>query len=194
MDTAYCSTTPADAARATAARTTTAGTGRRTSRGALAFVKAQDDVDPHRIGALGLSTGADALIDVAAQRHDLGAVVTDGAAAASFEDGQRLSGTGLETGPAWLAFTTIRVLSGDRPGAPLEDLIIHVSSPTLMISAGTDIERDFNVLYAEAARGRVEHWNAPTAHDTHVIHEHAGEYERRVVDFFDAALLGGEVR
>jgi uncharacterized protein len=157
--------------------------------GALAFLKAQDDVDPDRIGALGLSTGADVLIEVAAQRSDVRALVSDGASAGSFEDGQRLTGTGIETAPAWLMFTTIRVLSGDPPGPPLEDLIARVQSPTLLISAGTAVERDYNVLYDEAAaRGPVEHWNLPDAHHTDAIHEHAAEYERRVVGLFNEAL------
>jgi uncharacterized protein len=157
--------------------------------GALAFVKAQGDVDPQRIGALGLSTGADVLIEVAAQRDDLAAVVADGAAAGSFQDGHHLQGIGLSTAPSWLMFTTMRVLSGDPPGPPLEELVARIASPLLLISAGTGVERDFNVLYDEAARGQVEHWNLPEAHHTDAIHEHATEYERRVAGFFNETLL-----
>jgi pimeloyl-ACP methyl ester carboxylesterase len=156
--------------------------------GALAFLRARDDVDADRIGALGLSTGADVLIEVAAQRDDIAALVTDGAAAGSFEDGLRLSGVGHETAPAWLMFTTMRVLSGDAPGPPLEDLISRVRAPTLMISAGTAAERDFNVLYDAAARGPVEHWNLPGAQHTRGIHAEPEQYSRRVVDLFDRAL------
>jgi uncharacterized protein len=156
--------------------------------GALAFLKRQDGVDPERIGALGLSTGADVLIEVAAERDDVKALVADGAAAESFEDGQHLNGVSAATPPAWLMFTTIRVLSGDPPGPPLEDLIARVQSPTLLISAGTAIERDFNVLYDQAAHGPVEHWNLPDAHHTDAIRDRPGDYERRVVSFFDQAL------
>jgi uncharacterized protein len=156
--------------------------------GALAFLKARDDVEPGRIGALGLSTGADVLIEVTAKRKDIAALVTDGAAAGSFEDGQRLSGTQLATPLGWMMFTTIRVLSGDPPGPPLEDLIARVDSPTLLISAGTGVERDFNLLYDKAAHGPVEHWNLPGAHHTDAIHEYPREYERRVVAFFDKEL------
>src|SRR6185295_18778124 len=52
--------------------------------GAMAFLEHRADVDPDRIGALGLSTGADVLLDAAATRRDIHAVVTDGAAAGSF--------------------------------------------------------------------------------------------------------------
>jgi hypothetical protein len=156
--------------------------------GALAFVKAQDDVDPDQIGALGLSTGADVLIEVAAQRHDLAAVVADGAAAGSFQDWHHLRGIELGTPPGWVMFTTMRVTSGDSPGPPLEDLVRHIEQPTLLVSSGTDVERDFNVLYDDAAGGSVEHWNLPGAQHTHGIREEP-EYERRVVDFLNEALL-----
>ena len=156
--------------------------------GALAFLKDRDDVDPNRIGALGLSTGADALLDLAPERPDIAAVVTDGAAAGSFADWQRLRGTELGTVPGWMMFTTIRVLSGDPPSRPLEDQIRRLRSPALLISSGTDVERDFNALYDRAADAAVEHWNLPGAHHTRAIHEYPREYEQRVTAFFDAAL------
>jgi hypothetical protein len=157
--------------------------------GALEFLKARDDVDPGRIGAVGLSTGADALIDVAGERRDIAALVADGAAAGSFADWQRLRGTELATAPGWVMFSTIRLLSGDAPTRPLEDQVRKIDSPTLLISAGTDVERDFNVLYDEAAaEGPVEHWNLPDAHHTEAIHEYPEEYERRVASFLSRAL------
>ncbi len=157
--------------------------------GALDFLARRDDVEPGRIGALGISTGADVLIEVAAERSDVHALVTDGAAAGSFEDWNRLRGADLGTVPGWMMFTAMRVMSGDPPGPPLEDLIADVRAPTLLISAGTDVERDFNVIYDEAASGPVEHWNLPDAQHTHAIREHADEYERRVVGLFNDALL-----
>jgi uncharacterized protein len=156
--------------------------------GALDFLKARDDVDPRRIGAVGLSTGADALIDIAPERPDVAALVADGAAAGSFEDWHRLRGNEIGVAPGWVMFTTIRVLSGDAPTRPLEDQVRKISAPTLLISAGTDVERDFNVLYDEAADELVAHWNLPDAVHTHAIHSHRDDYEQRVVTFLDAAL------
>jgi hypothetical protein len=164
--------------------------------GALAFLKARDDVDPSRIGALGLSTGADVLLEVAGTRDDLAAVVADGAAAGSFADWQRLRGPEVGTVPGWMMFTTLRVVSGDAPGPPLEDMVKRVTSPTLLISAGSDIEREFNVHYEAVAGGRVQHWNLPDAVHTHALHSHRDEYERRVAGFFDAAFasVSGDAR
>jgi fermentation-respiration switch protein FrsA (DUF1100 family) len=158
--------------------------------GALEWLERRDDVDPARIGALGQSTGADVLIEAAAERDDIRALVADGAAAGSYADVERLRGTSIESLPAWVAFSTIRVLTGDSPGPPLEDLIAEVEEPTLLISAGTDAERDFNVLYDDAAGdGPVEHWNLPDAVHTEAIASHREQYERRVVGFFNEALL-----
>jgi pimeloyl-ACP methyl ester carboxylesterase len=137
---------------------------------------------------LGLSTGADVAIEVAAQRADVAAVVADGAAAGSFEDWHRLRGTELGLPIGWVMFTTIRVLSGDPPGPPLQDLIARVRSPMLLVSTGKAEERDFNLLYDRVGNAAVEHWNLPDAHHTDAIHEHRREYERRVIAFLDGAL------
>jgi hypothetical protein len=156
--------------------------------GALGFLRHRADVDPRRIGALGLSTGADVLIEVAAKRRDLAALVVDGAAAGSFEDWHHLRGTEIGTAPGWVMFTTMRVLSGDPPGPPLEDLVRRIEAPTLLVSAGNAEEREFNDLYERAAAGRVRHWNIPDADHTHAIHQFPAEYEHRVVGLFDDAL------
>ena len=159
--------------------------------GALAFIKEQDGVDPARIGALGQSTGADVLIEVAAERDDVAAYVGDGAAAGSFADWDRLRGKEIGTVPGFVMFSTIRVLTGDPPGPALEDAIADVEEPTLLISAGSDDERNFNVLYDEAAGdGPVEHWNLPDATHTNAIDTHRSAYERRVLAFFDEELNG----
>jgi uncharacterized protein len=156
--------------------------------GALAFLHERGDVEPDRIGALGLSTGADVLLEVAAKRDDLGAVVADGAAAGSFADWHNLRGVELGTVPGWVMFKTIQVLSGDAPGAALKDAVAEIASPTLLISAGETEERDFNVIYDKAARGPVEHWNLPDAHHTDAIRDQPDEYEHAVVSFYDDAL------
>jgi alpha-beta hydrolase superfamily lysophospholipase len=157
--------------------------------GALEFLEARDDVDPGRIGAFGISTGADVLLEVAARGTGIDALVTDGAAAGSFADWQRLQGTTVMTPFFWTEFAAIRVLSGNAPGPALIDLVPDISAPLLLISAGRDPERDFNVAYEAAAQEAAEHWNLPNAHHTRGLREQPEEYERRVSAFFDSALL-----
>jgi pimeloyl-ACP methyl ester carboxylesterase len=154
--------------------------------GALGFLHEREGID--RIGAVGLSTGADVLLEVAAERDDLAAVVADGAAAGSFRDWQNLRGTELGALPGFVMFSTIRVLSGDAPGTPLMDAVRRIEEPTLLISAGAADERDANVRYDAVAGGAVEHWNLPDAEHTRAIRTDREAYERRVVGFLNAAL------
>ena len=160
--------------------------------GALAFLRERPDVDPERIGGLGLSRGADVLIQVAAEDRDLKAVVADGATGGSFADYRNL-GEEAEGAPFYLTmYTAARVFSGSSPGEPLKELVARISpTPLLLISTGGSLpaERDFNRIYAEAAREPVELWDLPEVNHTAAIRERPEEYERRVVRFFDNALL-----
>jgi uncharacterized protein len=159
--------------------------------GALAFLRERPDVDPDRIGGLGLSTGADVLIEVATTHRELKAVVSDGATARSFDDQRNLVGVD-ETAPFyWTFITAVRVFSGSSPGEPLEELAAKVSpTPLLLIASGnSQNESEFNRLYADAAREPVELWDIPDGTHTAAVRERPREYERRVVRFFDEALL-----
>ncbi len=118
----------------------------------------------------------------------MAAVVADGAAAGSFEDWARLRGTEFGTVPGWVMFGTIRVLSGDPPAPPLEELVARIETPTLLVSAGEAEERDFNVLYERVGSDAVTHWNVPDATHTRVLRQHPREYEQHVVGFLDRAL------
>ena len=159
--------------------------------GALGFVGEREDVEDGRVGALGLSTGADVLIEVAPEHRELQAVVSDGATARSFADFTAVQGIDVLTPFVWTFITGSRILSGSSPGPPLEDLVPRVApTPLLLISAGKgQNERPFNLRYAEVAREPFEFWDLPDVAHTAAIRERATEYERRVVAFFDEALL-----
>jgi hypothetical protein len=163
--------------------------------GAIGFLRSRPEVDPQRIGGLGLSTGADALVQAAGQGADLHAVVADGTAAESFEDWRRLQGITAVTPMFAAEFATVRIVSGAKSGPPMEDMIKRISRPLLLVSAGREQEHDFNVKYDRAAGSRpVEHWNLPRAGHTGAIRDAAPAYERRVTAFFDAALSGAHRR
>jgi len=156
--------------------------------GALAFLKARPEVDPNRIGGLGLSTGADVLVETAPDRPDLHAIVADGAAAETWEDWHRLRGSDAGAIPGFFMFGTIRILSGDPPSPTLEDRVREIRQPTLLVSTGTREESEFNEMYDRVGNPKVEHWNVPDAHHTAAIRETDGAYEARVTAFFDREL------
>jgi fermentation-respiration switch protein FrsA (DUF1100 family) len=163
--------------------------------GALDFLTSRSDVDARRIGALGLSTGADVLLEVAATDRRVRAVVADGATGASLAD--------VPDGDVMSAITiapvlaTVQLFSGTEPGPPLRELAARVSpTPLLFVAAGgLPGEIPMSRVYADAAEEPVELWALPEAGHTDAIHDEDEDYERRVVEHFDAALLaGGSVR
>jgi uncharacterized protein len=156
--------------------------------GAIAFLRHQPDVDPHRIAALGLSTGADVLIEVAATRHDLAAVVSDGATARSLADTRPLGV--FTTASTWPILAATRVLSGSGPGRPLAELAPRVApTPLLLISSGRfGGERELNQRYAAVSRPPYAWWDLRDVHHTAGIRERPRAYERRVVGFIERAV------
>jgi dienelactone hydrolase len=163
--------------------------------GALDFLRRRPQTDTNRIAALGLSSGADTLLDLAARRGDqLAAVVSDGAALRTLEDTRRVGMNGPDTASASVMFGAVRVLSGQHPSRPLADLVDEITAPTLLISAGESAERDFNRLYARKAPAHLRHWNLPEAGHTAALREHPREYEQRVMGFLDGALHAGAAR
>lgn len=155
--------------------------------GAIDFLQAQDGIDDRRIGGLGLSTGADVLIDVAANDPDLRAVVCDGATGRSFAD--RPPGA-LDAMLSAGMFAAGRLFGGTSPGEPLDDLIAAAApKPILLIGAGSlPFELVANERYA-AAGPSTTLWRLPEVSHTNGIIEVAEEYERRVIQHFDSALL-----
>lgn len=159
--------------------------------GAVEFLRGRPEVDPERLGGLGLSTGADALIEFAAESRDLKAIVSDGATGRSHEDQMNLAGFDSET-PYFLALTSaVGVITSSWPSEPLKELVADVSpTPLLLIAAGNfQNESGYNRVYAEAAREPVELWEIPEGNHTAAVREQPEEYERRVVGFLDRALL-----
>jgi hypothetical protein len=157
-------------------------------QGGVGFLQRQPDVDPHRIGALGLSTGANVLIQVAATHHDFAAIVSDGATGRSLADLPELPVA--ERPMQWTIFTAVRLLTGSSPGPPLRALVPHVSAtPLLLIAAGSiPQEIPLNEVYADRAREPTELWTLPDVNHTATIREEAAAYERRVTNFLDRAL------
>ena len=159
--------------------------------GAIGFLKTRDEVDPERIGALGLSTGADILIQVAGQGTDLKAVVADGTYAGSFEDAQRIMGVGAITPFMALEFATVGVTSGTTPGPAIEDMMKRITSPLLLVAAGPT-EKDAGELYDRAAGDRSGRRLVPARRRPHGRHPRrsAPSTSSASTAFFDDALTG----
>jgi pimeloyl-ACP methyl ester carboxylesterase len=157
---------------------------------ALDFLSKRKDVNPNRIGGLGLSTGADVLLEAAAKDPRLKAVVLDGSTARSLGDVRQLSLSDQITGlPYWaVAYGTIAVLDQSLPGEPLIDLARKIApKPALFIASNELVEPVVAPKYAAAYGDPSALWRVDAGH-TKGLAEHPQEYERRVDAFFDKAL------
>jgi uncharacterized protein len=165
--------------------------GTRDLKAAISFLQARPDVEDARIGGVGLSVGGELLLQLAAETDDLEAVVSEGAGMRSVREAVHLSGSERFAATPVFAFVTVAAaaFTSDLPPRSLTDLSAEITEPVFFIYAtpgqgGEQLTRE----YYEAAKGPKELWAAEGGH-THAITEEPEEYERRVVAFFDRALL-----
>jgi pimeloyl-ACP methyl ester carboxylesterase len=155
---------------------------------ALDFLASRDDVEPGRVGALGLSTGADIAIDIAGRRDDVKAVVADGSAAIGYEDIKAYSAKPLDRAPMWVLFKAIEVIQGrSGPKTSLADQVARSRAPELLVSAGNP-EKEWGELYDRVGGDRTTLWYLPKAAHTAALRQYPEAYEQRVVSFFDRNL------
>lgn len=159
---------------------------------AIEFLENRPDVRGRRIGAVGLSAGAEALVEAAARRPDLRAVVAEGA-------GVRAYGDAIDTKEwlglpyTWMMFAGAQVLSAETDVRSVGDYVAKGEpNRVLLIAAGKGLgsEDKLNPIWADRAKGRVLLWELPESKHTGAIDLEPEEYERRVVGFFDRRLLG----
>ena len=157
---------------------------------ALDFLSKRQDVDPARIGGLGLSTGADVLLETAAKNPRLQAVVLDGSTARSLGDVRHLKLSDEIPGiPYWaVAYGTIALLDQSLPDEPLVDLARKIPpKPALFVASNELGEPVLDRKYATAYGDRSALWRVDADH-TRGLAEHPQAYERRVIAFFNDAL------
>jgi hypothetical protein len=154
----------------------------------LDFLEQRDDVEPGRVGVLGLSTGADIAIDISARRDDVKAVVADGSAAISNEDVKEYTDDPLTREGSWVLFKTLELIQGrSGPKTSLADQIARSHAPSLLISAN-ETEKKWGELYDRAGGARSTLWYLPHAGHTAALKQYPKAYEQRVVSFFERNL------
>ncbi len=159
---------------------------------AIAFLEARPDVEPGRIGGLGLSVGGELMIQAAAENEGLAAVVSEGAGIRSIREALLLDGASKWISAPFWAVTTAAtmVFSGTAPPPALDELAAEISPRALSLvyaSPGQGGE-ELNPVYFDAAGEPKELWLVPGAEHTGGLDAQPEEYERRVVGFFDRAL------
>jgi uncharacterized protein len=160
---------------------------------ALTFLGTRPDVLEGKIGGLGLSVGGELLLQTAAHTDALRAVVSEGAGARSIrEQVKEPEATTWLLLPQFAVNTVAMAVFGNTmPPPDLSDLIGQIAPrPVLLIYAthGQGGE-DLTPAYFAAAGDPKQIWAIPDAGHTDGLSAHPEEYERRVIDFLDRALL-----
>jgi uncharacterized protein len=162
-------------------------------KAAIAYLQRRPDVDPDRIGGIGLSVGGEMMIETAAETDELRAVVSDGAGARMYAEDMDHEGSALEhvlgAPGAVVKSAAVAVFGNEPPPRHLKDLAAEIEQPLLLIAApnspnGEDLNRDYHAAAGENSTL----WEIPEAGHTGGIEARPQEYERRVVGFFDEAL------
>jgi dienelactone hydrolase len=161
---------------------------------AVRFLQRRPDVEQNRIGGIGLSVGGEMMLESAAKSPGLKAVVSEGAGERSIREYLDMTGSGK-----WLQIPTsaaltagVALFGNTPPPESLRDLVGRIApTPVLFIYGehGQDGERNLNPTYYRSAGEPKTIWKVPGSGHTGGINARPKEYERRVIGFFNRALL-----
>lgn len=162
---------------------------------ALDYLQTRADLDPQRIGALGVSLGGLVTIQAAAIRQDIQAVVADGSAANKLRDFPR-----PPTLWHWLdlpfQIVTYLVLEHKGVTAPISTIeaVGKISPRPLLLISGavSEYESAMQFKFYEAADEPKALWEVPNAKHVEAWEKSPDEYQERILLIFKQALLAGE--
>ncbi len=168
--------------------------GSRDIHGAVEYLEGRSDVDPGRIGGLGLSVSGEMLLQAAAESPKLAAVVSEGAGNRTLsEQLEYYSDAMVVRGFHSLIAQQASMMLFSNEDAPrsLVDLVPEIAPrPVLLIWApNSPNQESLNTTYQRQIGSSADIWSLPDAPHVGGLKTRPEEYERRVIDFFDQALL-----
>lgn len=158
----------------------------------VAFLQARPDVDPERIGGLGLSVGAEQMIEAAAANPAIRAVVADGAGERSVRESLLRGPKGYFPIPMMAVQTAATAVFSGQPIPERLDRLASGIAPRalLLIYAENGGGGEELTPYYYAAAGEPKSvWMVPSGRHTAGISERPQEYAQRVGEFLSQALL-----
>ena len=167
-------------------------------KAAVRFLQHRPDVDPERIGGIGLSVGGEMMLEAAAETDDLKAIVSEGAGARAYSDevdGMEIQHVGgsdklLTAASSAVKVGAMSVLTNQTPPANIGDLVGKIAPRPIMLIAAPNSKHgeELNRAYYEAAREPKTLWEIPESKHVGGLEARPDEYEQRVAGFFDDAL------
>lgn len=158
----------------------------------LNYLQKQPEVDPQRIGVLGVSVGGTMALQAAARLRQLAAVVSDGAGPATHKD---LLPPRSMLARVFLPFNKLFFQMADRsapvpPLPPNKEIVSRIAPrPVLFISTGKGDEAYLNERYFAAAHEPKTLWFIPDAPHAGAWNRYPEEYADRIISFFEEHLL-----
>jgi uncharacterized protein len=168
--------------------------GDRDLHAAVDYLRSRPDVDPARIGGIGLSVGGEMLIHAAAHSDGFKAIVSEGSSGQSIRDGIANAGV-VEGLLADVGGTTGTALfTSTLPPPSLKSEVAKIAPSAVFFVYGehgqNGTEMKPNRAFYAAAREPKQIWEVPNGQHIAGITTAPVEYERRVTGFFDDHLLG----
>lgn len=160
---------------------------------AVTFLAARPDVDPERIGLVGLSMGGEQAIAATGSDPRIKAVIAEGVTGMQAADHGWLPGGlngAIERGLEWVQFEAVDLLTDASKPIPLRDAIRAAApTPFLLIAGGATMdEADAGRWFRDAAPNSVDLWVVPGSGHTGALTTDPGGWEARVTSTLDAAL------
>jgi dienelactone hydrolase len=166
--------------------------GERDVHAAAKFLQSRPDVDPERIGGIGLSVGGEMMIEAVAESDALAAYVSEGASGRSVRDDLANDGVMWQNliGDA-VATVGTAIATSNTPPEDLKSLVGESTTPAFFVygEEGQYIEEPANKGFYAEAKGPKEIWEVPGSGHMGGIDAQPKAYEQRIVGFFDRWLL-----
>jgi uncharacterized protein len=161
-------------------------------KAAASFLQRRPDVHRGQVGAIGLSVGGEMLLQAAAETTAIKAVVSEGAGARSIRE--ILEEGAWDEVPTQIVLTAgVALFSNHAPPPNLKHLVSRISPRSVFLIYATHgtggQEKRLNPKYYAAAGEPKAIWEIPESSHVGGITARPKEYERRVIGFFDRALL-----
>ncbi|MGD9704265.1 MAG: alpha/beta hydrolase [Acidimicrobiia bacterium] len=156
----------------------------------VTFLERQPEIDPQRIGAVGLSMGGEEAVGAAAALPGIRAVVAEGATGRTAADKAWMSDVygvrgWVQERIEWMTFSLTDLLTAADPPIALHDAVaVAAPRPVLLIAAGNvSDEADAARFIGSASPTTVEIWQVPDTGHTDGLTTHPEEWEARVTTF-----------
>ena len=166
---------------------------------AYRYLQSCQDVDPTRIGALGLSVGANVVIYAATHQDDIRALWVDGTGVGRLEDlleplPPEYRALFFMSPVYWMYDRWIEVFSGVRARPPIRSEVTRIAPrPIQFVSSGDGWEQFQTRKYHAAAASGWPVWEMSDVTHTGGMTVHSTEYGDRMAAFFDTCLLADAI-